>query len=432
VERPARYTRAARAHAPRTPMLSRAYVNAAKRRSNVLTFSPECHIAQVPAQGTFGVPQKSQYGSSPVSPARPLARCFFTCPASSLASPRSALSVVPKCSSFSEVDAAFNLWGMSGGLPAVRQAGGGVGGGGRGGGGGGDVGEGSYVRLRPRVHLRLPFFSSLLSRAVSIALSLRPSLARSAALVSLVHHLSVSFLGGIDTHLTFSVMARGSRVAGWAGEWVVSGCTGSDVDSRVVRRCIPIPKPAHKYTVEEADGALSPSFARVCSLPFARGPAAAPSLRPSLARSAALVSLVHHLSVSFLGRIDTHLTFSVMARGSRVAGWAGEWVVSGCGGGDASVSGGDGAGFGPRPSGSSGELYTGEAPMAHEPRSAVRKDITPPWRGVDTWLWSTKDTFTSARALKIPSFISWPGIHELFSWLMARAVPSRTVPEGFY
>ena len=307
-------------------MLSRAYVNAAKRRSNVLTFSPECHIAQVPAQGTFGVPQKSQYGSSPVSPARPLARCFFTCPASSLASPRSALSVVPKCSSFSEVDAAFNLWGMSGGLPAVRQAGGGVGGGGRGGGGGGDVGEGSYVRLRPRVHLRLPFFSSLLSRAVSIALSLRPSLARSAALVSLVHHLSVSFLGGIDTHLTFSVMARGSRVAGWAGEWVVSGC----------------------------------------------------------------------------------------------------------GGGDASVSGGDGAGFGPRPSGSSGELYTGEAPMAHEPRSAVRKDITPPWRGVDTWLWSTKDTFTSARALKIPSFISWPGIHELFSWLMARAVPSRTVPEGFY
>jgi len=115
-----------------------------------------------------------------------------------------------------------------------------------------------------------------------------------------------------------------------------------------------------------------------------------------------------------------------------VAGWAGEWVVSGCGGGDASVSGGDGAGFGPRPSGSSGELYTGEAPMAHEPRSAVRKDITPPWRGVDTWLWSTKDTFTSARALKIPSFISWPGIHELFSWLMARAVPSRTVPEGFY
>jgi len=129
VQRPARYTRAARAHAPRTPMLSRAYVNAAKRRSNVLTFSPECHIAQVPAQGTFGVPQKSQYGSSPVSPARPLARCFFTCPASSLASPRSALSVVPKCSSFSEVDAAFNLWGMSGGLPAVRQAGGGVGGG---------------------------------------------------------------------------------------------------------------------------------------------------------------------------------------------------------------------------------------------------------------------------------------------------------------
>ena len=118
-----------------------------------------------------------------------------------------------------------------------------------------------------------------------------------------------------------------------------------------------------------------------------------------------------------------------------MAGWAGEWVVSGCGVVTrVSVSGGDGAGFGPRPSGSSGGLYTGEAPMAHEPRSAVRKDITPSWRGVDTWLWSTKDTFTSARALKIqiPSFISWPGIHELISWLMARAVPSRTVPEGFH
>ena len=71
--------------------------------------------------------------------------------------------------------------------------------------------------------------------------------------------------------------------------------------------------------------------------------------------------------------------------------------------------------------------------MVHEPRCCAQRHYTSlAGIGVDTWMWSTKDTFTSARALKIPSFISWPGIHELFSWLMARAVPSRTVPEGFY